>query len=283
MTIIQAEKELIRRLGTIYDANEARSLARQYLAERLQSSSAQLLANAQETLTEIQKQQMAEDILVLLKGMPLQYLIGKASFLGMELEVSSSVLIPRSETEELVQNIIQEHQNRIGLHILDLCTGSACIAIALKKHCQNSIVHAVDISAKALEIAQQNAQNLSCDIIFSLVDICKETPSLAPQSLDIISSNPPYVRQREKVEMHKNVLDFEPEIALFVPNDNPLIFYQAIAKISQRLLKPQGHLYLEINQYLGQETQQLFLDMGFSRVELAKDFRGNHRFIKASI
>lgn len=211
-------------------------------------------------------------------NIPVQYSYQKAYFFGLELYVDPRVLIPRQETEELVDWILQ---TIIGwgippLRILDIGTGSGAIAIALKKQLPQLQLTAMDISAEALEVAQANAKRNKVDICFLQQDIL-QVEDLG-QPFDIIVSNPPYVREQEKQQMHPNVLEHEPHLALFVPDDNPLLFYDKIATIATRNLDPQGSLFFEINQYLGKEMLQMLRQKGFHS-KLRKDLNGNDRMI----
>lgn len=221
---------------------------------------------------------------------PVQYIIGETEFYGLTFKVNSNVLIPRPETEELVDWIIQCHTERsrsankeIQFRILDIGTGSGCIAISLAKHLPNAEVYALDVSKDALNVAKANAQLNDVNINFIKANILGETNwNLEFENLefDLIVSNPPYVRQLEKVEIKPNVLDNEPHLALFVEDDNPLVFYKAITNFAVNNLKSQGQLYFEINQYLGKETKQLLIDANFEAIELRKDLNGNDRMLK---
>ncbi|SMC76142.1 peptide chain release factor N(5)-glutamine methyltransferase [Cellulophaga tyrosinoxydans] len=210
---------------------------------------------------------------------PIQHIIGKTHFMDLEFLVDKNVLIPRPETEDLVRWIfddIKNHQEAIT--ILDIGTGSGCIPIALKKQLPNAKVATLDISDKALKIATQNAKNNSVQIEFIHANIL-EIDKLH-QKFDIIVSNPPYVRELEKKEMHKNVLQHEPELALFVSDEDPLLFYRKIASFAVNNLNDGGALYFEINQYLGKETKQLLDSTNFSDIELRQDLFGNDRMLK---
>nr|WP_299365855.1 peptide chain release factor N(5)-glutamine methyltransferase [Winogradskyella sp.] len=217
---------------------------------------------------------------------PIQYILGETEFYGLIFKVNSNVLIPRPETEELVDWIIKSHSDikNKRLKILDIGTGSGCIAISLAKHLPNVEVSALDISKEAIEVARHNADINNVDVAFIEADILNKSNwdlSFDILEFDIIVSNPPYVRQLEKAEMKPNVLDNEPDLALFVPNENPLMYYEAIMNFTVNNLKPQGHLYFEINQYLGNDTEQLLIDANFQNVELRKDLNGNDRMLKA--
>lgn len=209
---------------------------------------------------------------------PIQYITGKTEFYGRDFQVSKNVLIPRPETEELVEWIISDHQNAGRLKILDIGTGTGCIPISLQKELQNPEVYSFDISTEALNLARKNSELNQAEVIFKEVNIL-ETKSLTEQ-FDIIVSNPPYVRELEKTEMHRNVLDHEPELALYVSDDDALIFYRKITELAQEALNNAGKLYFEINQYLAEETKQLVEQYGFE-AGLKKDIFGNYRMLKA--
>ena len=216
---------------------------------------------------------------------PIQYIIGKTSFMGLDFVVNESVLIPRPETEELVQwvlDVITENSkfsNQHGeLNILDIGTGSGCIAIALAKNNANAMVYALDISETALAVAQKNANENKVVVHFVQGNVLNL--DAFEVKFDVIISNPPYVRASEKVEMQPNVLEYEPGLALFVPDENPLVFYKAIVDFASTNLTENGFLFLEINQNLGKETKALLEAYNFSEIELRKDIFGNDRMLK---
>ena len=211
---------------------------------------------------------------------PIQYIIGTTHFYGLEFIVDENVLIPRPETEELVDWIVKLNSKlskKKNLKILDIGTGSGCIAVSLAKNIPNSEVFAIDVSEKALAIAKKNAILNKVPVTFLHKNIL-ETKDLN-QKFDIIVSNPPYVRNLEKAEIKPNVLDNEPHLALFVPDNDPLIFYKKIAELAAANLNPNGQLFFEINQYLGKETQELLEYIGLKNIELRKDIYGNDRMI----
>ena len=220
---------------------------------------------------------------------PIQYITGEAWFYGLRFEVNENTLIPRPETEELVEWIlnspITHHPSPIT--ILDIGTGSGCIPVSLKVNLPQANVSAIDISEKALEVAKRNAAINKVDINFIQANILEvedlyELPSLIinhPSPIDIIVSNPPYVRVLEKQEIKKNVLDYEPHLALFVEDNDALLFYRKIAQLALKNLAPNGLLFFEINQYLGKETVALLENLGFKNIELRKDIYGNDRMI----
>lgn len=221
---------------------------------------------------------------------PIQYIIGETEFFGLKFKVNKSVLIPRQETEELIDLILKlngEWESKKPLNVLDMGTGSGCIAITLAKHIPNSTVTAIDISQKALEVARTNALYNDVEIRFQQQDILKikslQDGNNTTNLVDIIVSNPPYVREMEKRDIQPNVLDFEPELALFVSDSDPLVFYQAISEFAVNNLRIGGWLFFEINQYLGQEMQQLLNNMGFKNVKIIKDLFGKDRMAKAQL
>ena len=210
---------------------------------------------------------------------PIQYILGTTSFFGLEFKVDSNVLIPRPETEELVAWILKQTDSSQSLKILDIGTGSGYIAISLVKHLPNVEIYALDVSPKALEIAEFNAQQNAVKLNMIKANVLDWKPT--DLSFDLIVSNPPYVREIEKERMAPNVLEHEPHLALFVENDNPLVFYRAIVELGKQTLKKQGQLYFEINEYLGKETQALFSSDTFEDVQLKSDIFGKHRMICA--
>ena len=216
---------------------------------------------------------------------PIQYILKKTTFYGLPFIVDKNTLIPRPETEELVAWIIKEAskiklQKGKKLSILDIGTGTGCIAISLAKNISKTHISALDISEDALKIAKQNALLNNVEIDFYEIDILN-TNSL-PQQFDIIVSNPPYVRESEKIGIKKNVLQNEPHIALFVENENPLLFYKKIADLAKKYLSEKGVLFFEINQYLEKETVKMLEKKGFKNIDLKKDLFGNYRMIQCN-
>ena len=219
---------------------------------------------------------------------PIQYILGETFFCGLRLEVNQNTLIPRPETEELVDWIVVESQksNVENLKILDIGTGSGCIAISLAKNLPNATVFAIDVSEKALATAKNNAAINDVAVTFLQKNILDVVSLSAVEGLehqfDIIVSNPPYVRNLEKSEINKNVLEYEPHLALFVEDNDALLFYRKIGTLAQKNLLPNGKLFFEINQYLGKETLALLEDLGFKNIELRKDIYGNDRMIRGT-
>ena len=212
-------------------------------------------------------------------GEPVQYIVGDVDFYGNIIKVNKNVLIPRRETEELVEktvNYIKKYLNP-NIKVLDIGTGSGCIPIALKKLIPSLEVSAVDISKEALEVATSNASDNNVDIKFIESDVFTNVDD----KYDCIISNPPYITHKEKVDMEANVLDWEPSLALFVPDEDPLLFYRKIAQLGCELLKEGGSLYFEINRAYGRETSLMLKELGYSQIELKKDSWGNDRMIKA--
>jgi release factor glutamine methyltransferase len=224
---------------------------------------------------------------------PIQYITGEAWFYGLQFEVNENTLIPRPETEELVEWILNSPitQHQTPITILDIGTGTGCIPITLKANLPQANVSAIDVSEQALEVAKRNAALNKVTInfiqanILEVQDLSKlqTSNSQLPTNFDIIVSNPPYVRNLEKQEIKKNVLDYEPHLALFVEDTDALLFYRKIAQLALKNLSPNGLLFFEINQYLGKETVELLENLGFKNIELKKDIYGNDRMIKCSV
>ena len=275
-------KQLIDKLQTalsgIYEGHELTAIIRTICCDMLGIGTATYYLKEAVTLTSEQESLLRSITDRLQQGEPLQYIEGKAPFCGMEFAVNSSVLIPRPETAELVDWIVCEHATQHP-RILDLGTGSGCIAIALSKQLPQATIEACDISAEALTVAKENARMNEAPVSFFTHDMLDLGTPL-PHSYDILVSNPPYIRQSEAADMSIQVTEWEPHTALFVPDDDALRFYRAIAELGQtEALRPGGHIYVEINQALGKETVALFEAYGYQDVELRKDIYGNERMI----
>lgn len=215
------------------------------------------------------------------EGIPYQYVLGSTIFFGCEVLVNKNVLIPRPETEELVEWILKDINNKNQkLQIIDLCSGSGCISIALAKNLPNSQIEGIDLSEKALELSQKNSVLNKVSVNYIQTNLLDSEKINTNKKYDIIVSNPPYIKNSEKRDMDERVYKFEPNEALFVTDENPLIFYKEIIKFSMMNLNEKGKIYIEINQNLSEETQELFLKY-FTFVELKKDLSGNYRMIKA--
>ena len=279
MTIGNFRATFIREISN-YDLPEREGLLRIILEETLGVSAiTAMMHNDQEIPheTTLELKAVCEQLAC---NIPIQYIYQKASFFGLDLYVDERVLIPRQETEELVDWILTTYARQENLRILDIGTGSGAIAIALKKHLPRAKVTAMDISGEALQVARTNAKRNKAVIELIQQDIL-QVGDLAAY-FDIIVSNPPYVREKEKRQIHPNVLEHEPALALFVPDDNPLLFYDKIATIATHNLAPQGRLFFEINQYLGDPMCQMLQQKGFY-TELRKDLNGNDRMIMSQL
>ena len=284
MKIKEYRTQFIDLLTPIYDAGEAESFFYLILEEKQKLKRIDLALQPDLLFLEGEIVVWNSILEELKKEIPIQYLLGTTSFNGLDFEVNPNVLIPRPETEELVGWIIRNNskiEKFKDLKILDIGTGSGCIAISLAKNLPNATVSAIDVSEKALATAKKNAQNNSVNVSFINQDIL-ETEDLG-QQFDIIVSNPPYVRNLEKEEIKKNVLDNEPHLALFVEDKDALIFYKKIANLALKNLTTNGILFFEINQYLGLETVTLLKELQFKDIELRKDMYGNDRMIRCSI
>ncbi len=266
-----------RELINFYNEKEADVFIFTLFQEFAGITKADLIVNPEKTISESELLKIHFAVNELKNYKPIQYITCKAEFYGMSFSVTPDVLIPRPETEELVEWVIKENKSGKGLKILDIGTGSGCIAIVLKKYMPAMEVYGIDVSAQALQIAQINADMNNADVIFKEVDIFN---SGNLPDFDIIVSNPPYVRKSERKQMQRNVLDYEPEKALFVEDKNALIFYNAIADFARTHLKENGKLYCEINQYLPKETKNLFQHNGFRNIRLNKDMKRNFRMIR---
>jgi release factor glutamine methyltransferase len=267
-------------LNDLYNNNETEALTLWVVSEIMELSKATIKAFPEKELTVLQ-QELTSSILIELKtGKPLQYILGYTEFYGLRFVVNPAVLIPRPETEELVEWILSSVDTKQKLSILDIGTGSGCIPISIKKNLPNAHISAVDISPEALQTAKINAELNEVVIDFIEADILKNSQPLL-HNLQLIVSNPPYVTPADKTQMHLNVVNFEPHSALFVPQNDPLLFYKAIADFAIRNLTPGGLLFLEINEIYGQETIQLLSSKGFKNIELRKDISGRDRMIKA--
>ena len=283
MKIKDYRTQFIQELSTINDSGEAESFFYLILEEKHQLKRIDLALNPDLTFSDDEIQLWNSILDSLKEEIPIQYLLGKTSFYGWDFEVNPAVLIPRPETEELVEWIIQSQKSEVRSHnikILDIGTGSGCIAISLAKNIVNAEVFAIDVSEKALATAKKNAEINQVKVTFLEKNIL-ETDDLE-QQFDIIVSNPPYVRELEKQEIKRNVLDNEPHLALFVEDNDALVFYRKIAELAQRNLSQNGLLFFEINQYLGKEMLNLLEKMNFKNIELRKDIYGNDRMIRGT-
>jgi release factor glutamine methyltransferase len=283
MNIKEYRTHFIQELTPIYDAGEAESFFYLILEEKKQLKRIDLALHPDLVFSEEEIGVWNAILEQLKQEIPIQYLLGKTSFYGLDFEVNAAVLIPRPETEELVEWILESQKSKVEsqkVKILDIGTGSGCIAISLAKNLPDATVFALDVSEEALATAKKNAENNSVNVTFIHQNIL-ETEDLL-QQFDIIVSNPPYVRNLEKEEIKKNVLENEPHLALFVADNDALVFYKKIAQLAQKNLLSNGQLYFEINQYLGKEMVDLLEKMNFKTIDLRKDIYGNDRMTKAS-
>ena len=267
-----------------YEVNEITSLTQLAIAERTGFSNAKIKAFPELELSENESTKLIDILNELSTGKPIQYILGKTEFYGLPFLVNPSVLIPRPETEELVDWAINSLKTEINnsAHIIDIGTGSGCIAISIKKHLPDFKVSAIDISATAIQTATKNAKLNQVEVEFSEEDILNPKATKT-KKYKVIISNPPYVTLLDKRQMHTNVTDFEPHNALFVSDDDPLIFYRFIAKFAIKHLDQNGLLFFEINESYGQETVNLLDELGFKEISLRKDLSGKDRMLKAML
>ena len=261
-----------------YTQSEVSALTRIIATEMLGVAQMTYFLKDDVTLKAEQEAMLFNAIERLKKQEPIQYIQGYSDFCGLRFKVTPATLIPRPETSELVEWIASEHSGK-KVNILDIGTGSGCIAISLAHKLPKSNVTAWDISTTALAVAAENSRNNSTEVTFERVDILSYEPKSA--QFDIIVSNPPYIKENEKSAMHNNVLDWEPHTALFVPDSDPLLFYRTIAEKGLQMLAPNGTLYFEINRAHGAETMEMLANIGYTNIELRKDFADNDRMIKA--
>lgn len=266
-----------KELEADYDKGELDSMIAMCFEDLLHISRAKLSLLQAAAMSESEMLKFTEVIKELKKGRPIQYVLGKADFYGMRFLVNEQVLIPRPETEELVQWIKENHRDVSS--VLDIGTGSGCIAIALKKIFGKAEVSGLDVSKEALKVARKNAEMNDVGVQFIHADILAGSASV--KRFDLIVSNPPYVRLSEKESMHKNVREHEPHLALFVDNNDPLLFYRAIANYALGHLNEGGSIYFEINEAFGNEVKGLLQKAGFTDATIKKDLSGKERFVSA--
>lgn len=295
MKIWEAEKEVRKALSEIYDEGEASGIADLAIEHLTSHNSKERILYRDEMLSSGQITALEKIIARLKKHEPIQYLMNKAWFYGMELYIDKDVLIPRPETEELVDWIIKdmkllqpdvfensqvEADLTSKLKILDVGTGSGCIALALKRAMPRAEVWGCDISDRALNIARRNGAQLDIRVDFQSVDYLDPAQQKHLPSVDVLVSNPPYVPLKDKNEMRPNVLQYEPHTALFVDNDDPLLFYKALLRFADHRLHNDGVIYMEIHEELGGQVRALFEEKGYT-VEIRKDMQGKERMVKA--
>lgn len=265
------------KIGSHYPTGEVTALTRIIATELLGFSQTSFFLKDEVTLTAEQESQLCNTLERLKEHEPIQYILGYSDFCGLRFNVTTATLIPRPETSELVEWVASEAAGKE--RILDIGTGSGCIAVSLSHKMPQSKVTAWDISPEALAVATENSKANNCNVTFEQIDILAYKP--AGEQFDIIVSNPPYIKENEKEAMHANVLDWEPHTALFVPNNDPLLFYRTIAEKGLTLLPPGGKLYFEINRAHGNETIEMLTTLGYTSIELRKDIADNDRMIRA--
>lgn len=296
MKLHEAGRVLGSQLSALYDASEAAAIAALALDELTGLSAAERLSRKDEELTTKQQNQLDQYITQFLRHEPIQYVLQKAHFYGLDLYVNQHVLIPRSETEELADWIIRDIKqsgkdvftqnasqadNTTELKILDVGTGSGCIALALKNAAPRAEVWGCDCSDEALNVARRNGSMLDIRVDFQAVDFLKEEQQRQLPTVDIIVSNPPYIPQSQRPSMEAHVVEYEPSAALFVPDEDPLVFYKVLASFGKFRLHHPGALYMEIHEDAGKEVVELFEKEGYQNVILKKDMQGKDRMIKA--
>lgn len=265
-------------LHNLYEENEINSILKRLVGYVLQIEESQLLSKEDLKLKLEVEQQLNQALNILSQGVPIQYVLGETSFYGFDLYVQTGVLIPRQETEELVDWILK--QDKDALDVLDIGVGSGAITLALGMNMPKANFTAIDNAFEALDIARENCDKYRLSPTFLYGDVL-QWENLDLDCYDVIVSNPPYVRNQEKAQMHKNVLNYEPHKALFVPDDNPLLFYKEIANLGIKHLKKGGHLYFEINESMGEDMVVLLESKGYVSIELRKDINGKDRMIRA--
>ena len=282
MATVQEVQQLIRQnIRDAYPEPEAGAIAQLVLEHVLQKSRMQLSLQQQEPVSKEQEAQVQEATARLQQQEPVQYVLGVAHFYGLELQVDERVLIPRPETEELVDLVLKEHKGQQGLQVLDICTGSGCIPLALMADMAAAKVYGLEVSGGALEVAKANADKHSLPVVWLQQDIFEPVQGIAAGTLDIITSNPPYVLEEEKQRMRPNVLQYEPHLALFVPDTDALKYYRRITAVAKELLKERGKLYFEINERYGKQVQELLLEAGYTEAIVVQDLYGKDRIVRA--
>lgn len=278
MTRKEFRTHFLHTISSLYDERESIALFRRYVEQHLGAEYHRFMLEPDAVVS--LPSDWETDLRRLSAAEPIQYVMGETEFCGLPFKVNREVLIPRPETEELVMAIVADCREKEAVSILDIGTGSGSIAVALAKLLPRASVSAVDVSAGALAVAEENAARNGLKINFFRMDILEET--CLPQRYDVIVSNPPYVPERDRAVMHRNVLEFEPSLALFVPDENPLLFYEAIAKKSREWLAPDGGLYFETYEQYHAETRSRMAELGFRDIVCWNDFFGRPRFVKGT-
>lgn len=280
MTLHEAQQQLTTSLYNLYDNREAANIADWVIEHVTGMRKIDRIMHKQSPLPPVQLTQIQQYTQELLTHKPVQYVLHEAWFYGMALYVDENVLIPRPETEELVEWVVAEVGSKNNLNILDIGTGSGCIPIALKKKLPQAEVYACDVSEQALAVASKNAVTQQKPVQFLQADFLQTAIWPTLPTVDVIISNPPYIPHHNQSTMLQNVLAYEPHLALFVPNEDPLVFYDAIARFAKEKLRPGGSIFVEIHEDLGKQTKALFESNGFVAV-VKKDLQGKDRMVKA--
>ncbi|MBQ1780359.1 MAG: peptide chain release factor N(5)-glutamine methyltransferase, partial [Bacteroidales bacterium] len=279
MTIKQLTNDITQSLQPLYDPREAAAVASWYVCARMRMERYELALRGNEPVDETLMPAIRRDMERLAEGCPLQYVLGETEFYGLSFKVSPAVLIPRPETEELVQRVVQQYEGQ-KVRIWDVGTGSGCIAISLAKMLPDVEVFATDISEDALAVARENAECNGVGVTFARHDMADvEHLPFGETRFDVIVSNPPYIPASDRATLHKNVTDYEPETALFVPDDDKLWCYRALARLAQRTLAPGGRLYVETYHDFHEELAEMLCQHGFSDVHSERDLNGRLRFV----
>lgn len=281
MTLSEFRSFVKNTLKQIYSSNELDQLVKSLLMSRLKMDSTTYLLSSESKLSDEVLVQLMEDVDRLLKDEPLQYVLGNTSFYGLEIQCNPAALIPRPETEELVDWVLNEVQLP-SCALIDLGTGTGCVPLAIKAERPSWVVSAVDVSQEALALARSNGFKLNLDVRFEEVDLLQDLSALDfKDTFNVVVSNPPYIPHTESLLMLPNVLNHEPHLALFVPDTDPLLFYRRIVAFCEQYLIIDGYVFVEIHEELSAETMQLFHESGFANIELRKDLQGKPRMIKA--
>jgi release factor glutamine methyltransferase len=276
MTVSETKNEIIVQLERAVGQDEAVAMMREIFFAVRGYSPIDIVLYGHREVSEETAQRILQIVKRVVEGEPLQYVLGQAFFMGMEFKVTPATLIPRQETSQLVDRIVDDMRGVTDARVLDIGTGSGCIAIALSRALKFAEVEGIDISDAALAVARENAENMRTKVHFEHADALNLVSK--PDTYDVIVSNPPYIAESERADMEARVYAYEPESALFVPDNNPLIFYKAIAEFAIESLRQKGRLYFEINPIFTNRLREMLSAIGFSEVEIVRDYRGNLRF-----
>ncbi len=279
MTLIEYRNLFREQLSDLYQQAEIDDVFKRCIQQYFSWSAVKIGLEPHYELVEKEAEQLHQALALLSQGTPLQYILGITTFMGLDLKLSPAVLIPRPETEELGEWVLENHAN-VSLEVWDLCSGSGCIALGLKAQRDQWSVQGYELSEAAIEMAETNAQENNLSVSFNQQDVLQW--EIIKEKVDLIVSNPPYVLPSEKKQMHINVLEHEPELALFVPEEEPLLFYREILWLASKQLNPKGKVYFEINPLLIKEMIALGKATGFAHAKVKKDIFGKDRFIQFS-